>query len=195
MECTINADCPLNKACDRNKCIDPCIGSCARSADCRVVSHSPVCTCPERFTGDPFVHCEPESMSRNFQTPQILKTLIYKGIPIEREEEHKDPCFPSPCGPNSKCENHNGYAKCSCLPNYYGRTPNCRPECILNSDCPSNKACMNNKCSDPCLGTCGISAQCDVVNHYPICSCPKNLRGDPLVQCDTKPDCKKFLKS
>nr|1OIG_A Chain A, Dumpy, isoform Y len=24
-----------------------------------------------------------------------------------------------------------------------------RPECVLNSDCPSNQACVNQKCRDP----------------------------------------------
>lgn len=62
LECITDADCPLNKACDRNKCFDPCIGSCASNALCRVVNHSPICTCPAHYTGDPFVHCEIESM-------------------------------------------------------------------------------------------------------------------------------------
>lgn len=116
---------------------------------------------------------------------------MQKGIPIEREEDHKDPCVPSPCGPNSNCENYNGFAKCSCLPHYYGKSPNCRPECILNSDCPADQACINKKCSDPCKSTCGINAICSVVNRYPICSCPPHLpKGDPVIQCDTMPDCK-----
>lgn len=134
-----------------------------------------------------------EKIRNKFLQKLKKKIICSKGIPIEREEDPIDPCLPSPCGPNSRCENHNGFAKCTCLPNYYGRAPSCRPECILNSDCPSNQACMNNKCSNPCTGTCGINAHCDVVNHYPICSCPSHLRGDPLVHCDTKPDCKNLF--
>jgi hypothetical protein len=179
LECQINSDCPLTKACDQNnRCIDPCIGSCARNADCRVVSHSPVCTCPSGHTGDPFNHCELER------------------IPIEHDNAPQDPCIPTPCGPNSRCDNYNGFAKCSCLPNYYGRAPNCRPECILNSECNSDQSCINNVCRDSCEGACGVGALCQTVNHYPICSCPSHLRGDPQVQCDTKPDCKTtFLES
>lgn len=113
---------------------------------------------------------------------------IEKGIAIEHEEVPYEPCLPSPCGPNSKCENYNGYAKCSCNENYSGRAPNCRPECIMNSECSFNTACINNKCSNPCHGTCGLDADCSVVNHYPICSCPPPLRGDPLLRCDATPD-------
>lgn len=196
LECTINEDCPLSKACDRNKCIDPCIGSCAKNAQCRVVMHSPVCVCPPQFTGDPFTYCEPESKNDFLRDNFFIFNhfSIQKGIPIEREEDQKDPCFPSPCGPNSKCENYNGFAKCSCLPNYYGKSPNCRPECILNSDCPSNQACINKKCSDPCKSMCGINAICNVVNRYPICSCPPHLpKGDPVIRCDTMPDRKRQL--
>lgn len=60
----------------------------------------------------------------------------------------------------------------------------------MNSECPFNAACINNKCSNPCLGICGIDAECSVVNHYPICSCPPHLKGDPLSRCDVTPDCK-----
>lgn len=117
-----------------------------------------------------------------------------KGIAIEHHDDYpKDPCTQSSCGPNSKCENYNGYAKCSCLPNYFGRVPNCRPQCIMNSECSFNTACLNNKCTDPCIGTCGIRSECTVVNHYPICSCPSHLKGDPLVRCDEKPICKIVL--
>lgn len=36
----------------------------------------------------------------------------------------------------------------------------CRPECVLSSDCPSDKACIRNKCKDPCPGVCGLNAEC-----------------------------------
>lgn len=92
-------------------------------------------------------------------------------------------CEPSPCGPNSQCRQINEQAVCSCLPNYIGMPPNCRPECIVNSECDLNKACVRQKCEDPCPNTCGLRAHCTVRNHNPICACPPGYTGDPFTQC------------
>lgn len=99
------------------------------------------------------------------------------------EEPKGNPCVPSPCGPYSQCRVVNDHAVCSCQPNYIGHPPACKPECTVSSECPQNRACINNKCQDPCPGTCGINARCQVVNHNPICSCPQNYVGDPFVRC------------
>lgn len=69
------------------------------------------------------------------------------------------------------------------MPNYQGIPPNCRPECAINQDCPSNMACMNMKCRDPCPGSCGQNAMCVVFNHSPACSCPQGFEGDPFTRC------------
>lgn len=94
-----------------------------------------------------------------------------------------NPCQPSPCGPHSQCREYNNQAVCSCLSGYRGAPPSCRPECVASSDCPLDKACSNQKCMNPCQGTCGVSALCQVVNHNPICSCPNGLSGDPFTRC------------
>lgn len=94
-----------------------------------------------------------------------------------------DPCNPNPCGPNSQCRQVNGQAVCSCLPSFIGSPPSCRPECTISAECPSNEACNNHKCINPCLGTCGYGARCEVVNHNPICSCPGGYTGDPFSRC------------
>ena len=97
----------------------------------------------------------------------------------------EDPCEPNPCGPNSNPPRRNGdRCDCSCLPEMIGSPPNCRPECYINSDCPSDKACISRKCQDPCPGLCGINANCRVRNHVPICVCIRNYEGDPFSRCD-----------
>lgn len=96
-----------------------------------------------------------------------------------------NPCNPSPCGSNAIC--HNG--ECTCLPEYHGDPYfACRPECVLNSDCPVNKACLHNKCIDPCVNMCGINAECNIYNHIAVCSCPDGMVGDAFAEC-------KFVKS
>lgn len=76
-----------------------------------------------------------------------------------------------------------GRPVCSCKVGYLGAPPNCRPECVVQSECPLDKACFNQKCVDPCPGTCGYGARCRVVNHNPICSCPSGFTGDPFTSC------------
>lgn len=94
--------------------------------------------------------------------------------------ESTDPCNPSPCGSNTVCkEGH-----CSCLPEYQGDPYiGCRPECVINNDCQSHLACIRNKCKDPCLGTCGQFAICNVYNHIPVCSCPAGMSGNAFIHC------------
>ena len=106
--------------------------------------------------------------------------------------ERKDPCSPSPCGPNSKCRDANGLAVCSCFPNFIGNPPNCRAECVVNSQCSSDLACVNQKCTSPCPDPCGIGTQCKVINHSPICVCNPGYTGDPFMRCFPVPR-KNFL--
>lgn len=95
-----------------------------------------------------------------------------------------NPCQPSPCGPNSQChESDNGQAICACLPNYIGSPPGCRPECVVSSECSSDKACANQKCINPCPGTCGTNADCRVHNHSPICFCHIGHTGNAFIGC------------
>lgn len=98
-----------------------------------------------------------------------------------------NPCVPSPCGPYSQCRNTAGYPSCSCLENYIGMPPNCRPECVINADCSSKEACINEKCRDPCPGSCGLYAKCAVYDHIPVCTCEEGYTGDPFTICNQKP--------
>lgn len=165
-ECSINADCSRDKACLRNKCTDPCPGSCGQNALCEVVNHIPICSCPDGYTGNPFTNCRPAEL-----------------VP----EPKRDVCRPSPCGPNSRCIDTNEHAVCSCLPGFIGTPPQCRPECVVSSECEPTQACVNQKCVDPCQGSCGINARCEVINHSPICSCKAGQTGDPFKGCHPLP--------
>lgn len=99
-------------------------------------------------------------------------------------EKPLNPCNPSPCGANAVCKERNGAGSCTCLPEYFGDPyTGCRPECVTNSDCDRSRACVNNKCVDPCPGTCGLNAECRVINHAPSCICISGYSGDPLKVC------------
>lgn len=106
--------------------------------------------------------------------------MFYLTVP---EEKH-DTCERTRCGANAMCHEQNGAVLCVCKPKYYGNPYlACHPECVLNSDCPINKACVNNHCENPCVGACGVGAHCEVANHHPVCFCPAEYTGDPFVAC------------
>lgn len=101
-------------------------------------------------------------------------------IAEEKPQLEADPCSSSPCGPNAICTD----GKCKCLPEYQGNPYiACKPECVLNTDCDISKACVRNKCIDPCPGTCGKNAQCNIYNHMPICNCPPGMSGNAFISC------------
>ena len=166
-ECTVSSECPSNKACHKYKCANPCNGACGLNAKCNVINQNPICSCLGGLTGDPFTRCYPTP------TPPLPPT-------------NPNPCVPSPCGPNSQCRVVGETPSCTCLANYIGLPPNCRPECVVTTDCSSDLACIAEKCMDPCPGSCGFNAQCRVQNHIPVCSCIDNFIGDPFTQCSPK---------
>jgi len=194
-ECTLSADCPRDKACMRNRCVDPCPGICGNNAMCEVMNHIPVCSCVQGYEGDPFVNCRvkpvvedpiieacsPSPCGSNSQCRDVNGHAVcsclegYIGAP--------NPCNPSPCGPNSNCRAMNNQAVCSCQAGFINQPPNCKPECVVSAECAPERACVNKKCVDPCLHTCGIRAICTTKNHSPICTCPRTMTGDPFVEC------------
>lgn len=96
------------------------------------------------------------------------------------------PCNPSPCGQNSQCREVNNQAVCTCLPNYIGSPPSCRPECYTSSDCDQDKSCVDQKCKNPCRESSPCAKQnsrCTVINHNPICTCENKYTGDPFISC------------
>ena len=57
-------------------------------------------------------------------------------------------------------------------------------ECQVNDDCPLNKECFNNECSNPCNRViCGSRAECKPEFHQGICYCPLGLQGNPQIAC------------
>lgn len=146
--------------------MNPCNGVCGINAQCHVTNHIPYCHCEQEFEGNPFMECKRISNNTRFEM-----------------EKTRNLCQPSPCGPFSECQVRNQQVSCSCLPGYQGSPPQCRPECMISSECPLNQACIAQKCSDPCPGLCGQGAECHVFSHTPSCICPAGTRGDPLIQC------------
>ena len=154
----------------RNKCVNPCSsGVCGYRALCEVRNHRATCICPNPLTGNPFSYCTDVR-----QPPPPPEPIV-------------DPCNPSPCGINAQCTSRPGsrHATCSCPPHLQYGSPyvECKPECVLNSDCPSHLACVSQRCTDPCPGACGANALCRAVNHFAQCYCPPGMEGDARIRC------------
>lgn len=200
----VSSECSQNKACINNKCRDPCPGTCGINARCQVVNHNPICSCPPNYLGDPFVRCIVDQSKLllyyyeliyfNFKLVSLFLSAYVLSLhalssfletPVE--STYENPCVPSPCGLNSQCRVIGSQAACSCLPNYIGRAPNCRPECTINEECPSNLACQNERCKDPCPGSCGSFTTCVVIKHAPTCQCVTGYTGDPFSGCSISP--------
>ena len=132
-----------------------------------------------------------EIHSHNAGESQVINILFQskfiqtKSLATSPAPDIIDPCRPSPCGINAECRERNGAASCKCLPGLQGNPYiECKPECTINSECPDNRACIQNKCKDPCPGVCGRNAFCSVQNHNPICRCDPGYTGDPFRACN-----------
>lgn len=167
-ECTKHEDCRDFEACYQFQCIDPCDGACGSSADCKVENHTPICSCPRGYTGDPFRSCRAFTL--------------------------EDLCRDEPCGTNAECHpgkdrSGNDRPVCTCPVGYIGNPlVSCqRGECQDHESCPDHEACYAYMCQSPCYtevgSVCGDNAECKVKNHKPVCSCPRGYDGDPLSSC------------
>ena len=62
-----------------------------------------------------------------------------------------------------------------------------KPECTIDPECPTQLACINEKCKNPCYShTCGRNAECTVKNHRPICVCLAGFVGNPQTICEER---------
>ena len=60
--------------------------------------------------------------------------------------------------------------------------------CRTDGDCPSQTACINEKCIDPCtLDPCTENTECRVIDTVPVrtiaCECLPGYQGDALDKC------------
>lgn len=189
--CRSNSDCPSDKGCENAQCVNPCVydNQCSPRAECSPQNHMAVCKCPPGYIGNPYVDCKPEPVpecSYDTDCPSRLACIDHKCI---------DPCTAlEPCQRPSRCEvvpsSPVRTMICVCPEGYVSSgSGTCKPlkpvldvgGCISDSDCPSDKACINDICRDPC--NCGPNAECRVKDHKPVCSCQQGYDGNPEIQC------------
>lgn len=168
----------------KNKCVDinECSSSpCHTSAVCKNTIGSYSCECAQGTISD----------SKTGGCKKPGDCFIDSDCPDSAVCENsrcKNPCeLSKACGKNAKCEAEGHRANCHCPTLTTGdpKTECVRIECLVNTDCPSNKACINTQCKDPCSidHYCGERADCFTENHIAVCSCQPGSTGDPLLGC------------
>jgi hypothetical protein len=204
--CDVSTECPAIQACHNRRCVSPC--NCGVGAICEVVQHTPLCFCPEGYSGNPKEACR----KRNFLQYISSMALDYKSVQhafflfsvecvldtdcnddqVCHNNECINPCLVfSQCHVSAECYAEQHTAKCRCPPGLIGNPlEQCRlVECHVNSDCDDDKACIREKCYNPCLtdNPCAPTAECQVSRHTAGCYCPVGFLGDPYVECKPPP--------
>lgn len=166
--------CQEDDPCDPNPCgvLYPDTTTCTPNNE-----GSPVCRClpglipkPDTITG-----CGPECLV----DPDCLGGYICSQ---QKCIERPDPCVPNPCGSGAFPINEGSQCSCECPLGYVGDgyTGCNRGECLVNEDCPLDKACSNFYCVDPCSsGTCKSSDFCRVMIHRAICGFNEKPKSSP----------------
>jgi len=174
--CVLDSDCPEEKSCDRGICKDPC--NCGPNAECRIKDHRPVCTCKQGYDGNPEIQCVKIGCRSDDDCSGQHSCINRQCVPV---------CTDGICGTNANCYGSNHRAICECPPGYQG---NPKTSCVLlgcrsDSECPPSKACINQKCVDPCDGAnpCDPTSECKVYNHRVNCVCPPGYVGDVGTGC------------
>ncbi|KAI5642548.1 Bm8 interacting protein 2d-4 precursor [Phthorimaea operculella] len=147
---------------------------CGPNTKCHVANNQAICTCLPGYRGSPLTGCRHECESDG-ECGASQSCRDFKCV---------SPC--SDCGVNADCETVAAHrAVCKCPRGYFGDPYRiCTPECSSDGECPSYKpACVYNACINPCTNACGVNADCNLRGLTPVCSCPRNMTGDPFTYC------------
>ena len=155
-ECYVDADCDQTDVCDQGNCVEAC-----KLAECGV---NAIC-------------------KNSFHSHQCVCPDGFLGNP----DTSCYPCKTRDCWYKHNClKKHLHDAFCvSVVPQ---TEPTLAAGCANNDECPDHTACKNRLCINPCAydDPCASNANCRVVNHEPVCSCPDGFIGDPKIRCELR---------
>lgn len=188
--CRSNNDCPGDRSCINGQCINPCVYEhpCSSQAECKVQNHFALCRCPPGMVGNPYVACRQEvqpECKEDADCPSLLACF---------DNVCQNPCTTlEPCKRPAECVVINSLPVrtmiCECPSGYVSSgsgtckitPPMTAVACTADTQCPSDRACLNGRCIDPC--NCGPNSECRVWDHKPVCSCLAGFDGSPEIDC------------
>lgn len=108
-ECTKDSDCPFEKSCFEQKCINPCQRRlCGIKAECKVEYHQARCLCPKGLQGNPIVECLSVGCQQDADCNEH-----------ERCERNTQECVPlchgNPCAAGAECFAQSHKEDCRCV--------------------------------------------------------------------------------
>ena len=110
----MDQDCPLDKACKSQECVDPCLTTvCGTRARCEVDFHTAICVCPAGLQGNPLVSCIEAGCSSNDDCPTTEKCGFVSGSGFTRRE-CQPLCNPGNCAIDAECTARDHRETCRC---------------------------------------------------------------------------------
>lgn len=183
--CREDSDCHQTLHCDTNgQCTDPCENPtyvCEGNKRCETRRHRPVCVCKAGFIVNEYgeLICAPETRECHRDDECASNKGCIEGRCV-------NPCAENarrgrPCPSDKQCQVVDRKAVCVCM-------KDCHPSlsiCLRDTGCPSDKACRNYQCVNPCdQATCAANSPCYVEDHKPICKfCPPGFVADARNGC------------
>ena len=178
-ECTTDQDCAITLSCDKGACRNPCHSNlnepCPADEECVVQNHVATCRCKHKLAinslGELKCGLDRQCIS-NEECP--LKMACVSG-------SCRNPCTEGSCPKGKRCQVLNHQPLCMC-------EKDCQPSvsiCLKDRGCPSDQACVNYKCENPCdFHSCPGLAPCIVQDHKPLCKfCPEGFIADENYGC------------
>ncbi|XP_058800730.1 neurogenic locus notch homolog protein 3-like isoform X2 [Phymastichus coffea] len=149
---------------------------CGANSKCEVIGGTPTCSCLPGFVGSAIAGCRHECET-DYECGEHRNCVGFRC---------EDPCQTA-CGSGANCKVRAHRAVCTCPEGWLGNAlSRCYPECQSHSECPAAKpACYYQKCANPCQAenVCGVHANCELRGFTPVCSCPRDMTGDPFKYC------------
>ena len=113
-ECQVDRDCPLDKACKSQECVNPCLTTqCGSRAQCEVDFHTAICVCPPGLQGNPLVACIEAGCSNNNEcaTDEVCDFAPGSGF---TRKECQALCNPGNCARGADCTARDHRETCTC---------------------------------------------------------------------------------
>ena len=109
VDCRRDDDCPFDKTCKSNECVDPCPYTiCGSRARCEAERHKGICVCPQGLQGNPYISCTEVGCQSNDDCSFDEKCDYQSRKCVQL-------CLsPNPCAQGAKCEANNHRETCTC---------------------------------------------------------------------------------
>ena len=113
VQCQRDEDCPFDKTCKSNECVDPCpLTICGSRATCKPQRHKGICVCPPGLQGNPYVSCTEVGCQSHEDCSDNEKCDFPS--PSSGKRECVRLCITPSCAQGARCEAKSHREICTC---------------------------------------------------------------------------------